>query len=160
MAKVDPYIAFRKVLVKDGRVRILSEKLGTTVREVLGALVHLWAIGDDYADKKGVLHGWKPSDIDEEIGLPGFTAALPADWFAVRDGWAQLPRYQQHNGTTAKTRIADNRRKRASRSCPKKSGQMSGKNVVRGEENRKRIEKKEVLSDICEGLDLGPEDET
>ncbi len=147
MAHVDPYIAFRKVLIKDGRVRIMSEELRTSTREVLGGLVYLWVLADDYADAAGVLFGWRPQDIDDEIGIPGFCDALPEDWFKMKGEWAQLPSYQQHNGTTAKMRIADARRKRRGRGCPEKSGQKP--------DQKRREEKRRDLPPAAPRISVG-----
>jgi len=85
----------------------------------VGALATLWCLADQHATPDGMLFGYLPEDIDRMIGLPGFCKSLPADWIDLTGEWVKLPEYQAHNGTTAKSRAVDQKRKAASRSVSK-----------------------------------------
>lgn len=106
MPQRDPYIAVRKRLLRDGRVRELSRKCHRSVTEVFGSLVTIWLLADDYAEAEtGRMAGYTTTDIDDEVGIKGFCEAMPECWLVVRNGEVYLPKYQEHNGTTAKARI-------------------------------------------------------
>jgi len=118
----DDWIKFRIKLWHDPRVRFLSRKCPASTGQVVGALVRLWSLADQFAHEEngaGVLRGYTPDDINDEVGIPNFVQSLPADWCEIRGDALYLPQYQEHNGTTAKSRAGDAKRKRASRKRPK-----------------------------------------
>lgn len=117
------WIKFRKSLRTDGRVRKMSATLRTSVCEVLGALSVFWSLADENADENGELSGWSIEEMDKEIGIIGFCAALPECWIDLGCEWVKCPDFLEHNGSTAKRRAEDSKRKRAVRNlsakCPK-----------------------------------------
>ena len=130
MAMVDAWIKLRTKLPKDGRLRVASRKChapsvtdvasesvqrNALVTLTLGALVRLWCLADEHADEEGVLFGYTPADVDAEVGVPGFCASLPADWVDLTGEWVKLPDYQEHNGTTGKSRAQATKRKQKER---------------------------------------------
>lgn len=130
MAMVDAWIKLRTKLPKDGRLRVASRKChapsvtdvadeslqrNALVTLALGALVRLWCLADEHADEDGVLFGYTTADIDAEVGVPGFAASLPAEWIDLSGEWVKLPDYQEHNGTTGKSRAQATKRKRRER---------------------------------------------
>jgi hypothetical protein len=156
----DDWIKFRKKLVRDGRVTRASRACNGPVTPasrscnadrstMLGALVTLWCLADDYAERDGLLPHYSAEDIDAEVGVPGFCSALPADWMEVREGAVYLPNYQAHNGPTAKSRAQAARRAAASRGrvTPASRSRHAGVTPKRTKsaprEEKRRIEKKE-----------------
>jgi hypothetical protein len=128
------WIKMRTSLLTDGRVRKVSAKCPQDVHAVIGRLVRLWSLGDAHADENGVLDGWSKADIDREMGCPGFCDALPKDWLeSTPEGWVKLPEYHEHNGSTAKRRATEQKRKKAVR---KTSAPDADKKLPRGEKRR------------------------
>jgi hypothetical protein len=74
------WIKVRTILPTDGRLRIASRKCHALPVTVFGALVTLWCLADSHADENGELIGYTADDIDALVCVPGFAAALPADW--------------------------------------------------------------------------------
>lgn len=146
------WIKVRKSLLKDGRVRIVAAKCNASTVTVLGALVTLWALGDDYADADGMLLGWTAADMDREVGLPGFCESLPADWIDLGGEWLQLPAYQQHNGTTAKSRAQTQRRVAAHRHGKKGNGTVTVPVLQKPYQSREDKSRKENTS--SKGVDF------
>lgn len=68
----------------------------------MGALLKFWSYADTYIRADDTLD-MGLADIDDLVAIPGFAAALPADWLRVIDDeHVELPGYQQHNGIAAK----------------------------------------------------------
>lgn len=119
----DGWIKLRTKLPRDGRLRVASRvchALGvteyrTTVTLMLGAIATLWCLADEHADADGVLTGYTADAIDAEVGVPGFCEALPSEWIDLSGQWVKLPEYQEHNGTTGKSRAQATKRKRKER---------------------------------------------
>lgn len=82
---------------------------------VVGALHATWSIFDAHSED-GTLQGYTPTALDEQIGLPGWTAALEdVGWLILEHGGMTLPRWEEHNGRSAKRRARDANRKAAVR---------------------------------------------
>lgn len=115
-------------------VQILSDKF-----RVIGALHAVWSLFDAHSTD-GVLEGYTPEVLDSAIGLPGFTLALASvGWVSVDAQALVLPRFEDHNGQSAKRRAQDADRKQAVR---KMSAPEADKKRTR-EEKRREEEKKE-----------------
>lgn len=112
----EAWIKVRTVLPTDGRLRIASRKCHASTVTCFGALVTLWCLADSHADENGVLNGYTVDDVDALLGLPGFCNSLPVDWIDVSGEYVKLPNYQQHNGSTGRTRAQATKRKQLSRS--------------------------------------------
>jgi hypothetical protein len=50
------------------------------------------------------MYGWDAEEVDRRVGVPGFAKALPSDWIDLTGEWVKLPEYQEHNGSTGKSR--------------------------------------------------------
>lgn len=129
----DEWIKMRRSLWEDGRVDAIIERLSSlsffmsaerpqNVRtmsgaraQVVGALYRLWSLADQYAQPDGALLHTTKASVDVKVGIEGFCDALPKDWMEERDGVLYLPNYQEHNGSTAKRRATDAKRKRGQR---------------------------------------------
>ena len=110
------WIKFRKKLLRDGRVMELSRLCHAARVTVIGALVTLWSLADEYAEENGCLPGYTIADLNAEIGVQNFCESLPKEWFSLgEDGRIYLPNYHQHNGLTAKKRDQAARRQASRR---------------------------------------------
>ncbi|MCK5226427.1 MAG: hypothetical protein KAQ89_06875 [Planctomycetes bacterium] len=130
------WIKFRKVLLRDGRVRIVSRTCHAPVTHIVGALVTLWAFADDYADESGVLFGYTIDDINNEVGIKKFCESLPECWIDLSGEWVKLPEYQEHNGSTGKKRAQDQARQKRHRSVTDTSRSNGDKKATREEKRR------------------------
>lgn len=132
------WIKVRTVLPTDGRLRIASRKCHASTVTCFGALVTLWCLADQHANENGELVGYTVDDVDALIGLPGFCNSLPADWIDLSGEFVKLPDYQQHNGSTGKSRSQATKRKTLSRSNRDKS-------VTREEKKREEKNKNPIV---------------
>ena len=130
------WIKFRKSLVRDPRVIIVSRTCHAARVTVVGALVTLWCLADDYAEDSGLLPGYTCADIDALVEVPGFCLALPPDWMIIQDESLYLPGYKEHNGITAKSRSQAAERQRRHRSVTHVSRSERDKSVTREEKRR------------------------
>lgn len=107
----------RKKLRTDPRVTVLATRLQRSRAEIIGGLFLLWCLGDEHGEN---LRGLTKPLLDAEIGIPGFSDALPEDWLQERvtskDGNAasslHLPNYVRKNTTTERTRTLTRERVR------------------------------------------------
>jgi hypothetical protein len=118
---------------------------------IIGGLHIAWSIFDTHCDD-GVLVGYTTDAMDAVIGWPGFTQAMiDVEWAALDDtGSLVMPRFDEHNGKSAKRRANDNERKRNSRNgepVPKMSASDADKKRTREEKSRE--EKKEQDQETC-----------
>ncbi|AIN58736.1 hypothetical protein [Pseudomonas soli] len=83
---------------------------------VIGGLHVAWSIFDTHS-ADGVLHGYTTDAMDAVIGWPGFTQAMvDVEWADIdEEGSLVMPRFDEHNGASAKRRANDSERKRVSR---------------------------------------------
>lgn len=148
------WIKVRTILPTDGRLRIASRKCHVLPVTAFGALVTLWCLADAHADESGELVGYTCDDIDAHVGVPGFCESLPADWIDTSGEFVKLPEYQEHNGTTGKTRAQAAKRQKAHRRATEVSRSKRDTSVTRGEERREEEKKKpapagaDLLADI------------
>src|SRR5262245_295220 len=90
---------------------------------VIGALFSVWSVFDQHS-ADGRLVGYSLRAMDDEIGWRGFSAAMHAiGWLEEDDEGLLAPRFDDHNGKSAKRRAQETDRKRTNRST--KSGQIS-----------------------------------
>jgi hypothetical protein len=96
-------------------VRIMSALHADKLR-VIGGLHAVWCLFDAHSED-GQLEGYTPEALDCMIGWDGFTEALAAvAWVEIGDGFLSLPRFDEHNGRSAKRRATETQRKREERS--------------------------------------------
>jgi hypothetical protein len=123
----------------------MAEMLGVSRRECMGLLMDYWSWLDANARTEFVPNLSRKS-LDDVLQCQGLASCLEsvgwAKWSA--DGWTmQVVNYDHHNGTSAKTRASDARKKRISR------GQNRDKNGTREEEEKnKRKDKKKIPDDF------------
>jgi hypothetical protein len=112
---------------------------------IIGGLHIAWSIFDTHSDD-GVLHGYSVDAMDAVIGWPGFTQAMvDVEWAAIEDGGSLvMPRFDEHNGASAKRRANDSERKRNDRkSNSVRNVSASDADSLRTREEKRREEKKE-----------------
>jgi hypothetical protein len=74
---------------------------------LLGCLVRLWAYADTHINDSNHLP-IGADQIDQIVGLPGFTALMPPEWLKIiNPDRVELVRWLEHNGTSAKKRFQD-----------------------------------------------------
>ena len=102
-------------------VRIASGLKWTPV-QALGAIVNSWMIADEHATESGLLEGLTFFDLDAMISCPGLSEAMAnVGWLKETSKGVQFINYEEHNGSTAKSRAREQKRKQLSRKCPPKS---------------------------------------
>lgn len=99
------WLKIRNDLDDDPHVLYLLHLLGgPDVDLVIAKLRRLWRHADRHTTD-GFLMFNSETTIDELVGLPGFAVALvKVGWLEFRDGGAQIVRFEDHNGDSAKRR--------------------------------------------------------
>jgi hypothetical protein len=144
-------------------VRIASALKADKFR-IVGGLHAVWSLADEHTED-GSLPGYTLAALDDSIGWPGFSAAMKnVEWLIEEPQRLVLPRFDEHNGASAKRRAQDAERKRNDRktSAPdadtkrtreeKKREELtltpssppSGKNGANG--NGKHVERKKLAT--------------
>lgn len=107
---------------------------------VVGGLLSAWSLFDVHS-VNGQLEGYSPEVLDETIGFPGFAHAMIAvGWLEFDGSSLWMPRFEEHNGQSAKKRAQDADRKRNDRNS---SASEADKKRTREEKNREEEKKKE-----------------
>jgi hypothetical protein len=118
-------------------VRIMSA-LGADKLRVIGGLHAVWCLFDVHSED-GRLLGYTPEALDQMIGWSGFSQAVAnVDWLAIGDGFLYVPRFDEHNGQSAKRRAMEAQRKREERAkvVPIPSASNADKKRTREEKRR------------------------
>lgn len=126
-------------------VRMLSALKADKLRTV-GGLMSAWCLFDAHSID-GKLEGYTSETLDQHLGWPGFSAAMiSVGWLEDTGQSLVLPRFDTHNGVSAKRRAQDADRKQAVR---KMSASEADKKRTREEKRReeKKEEQLEVLPD-------------
>lgn len=112
---------------------------------IIGGLHVAWSIFDTHSSD-GVLVGYTVDAMDAVVGWPGFTQAMiDVEWASVNDGGSLvMPRFDEHNGASAKRRANDSERKRNDRKNNSvRNVSASDADKSRTREEKRREEKKE-----------------
>ena len=97
------------------KVVSLSSAIDRTLVQTIGALHGAWSIADQHADEVGHVE-MSASALDKLVDTPGFCDGMSTiGWLIVGDQSLQFVSYQEHNGTTAKRRAEDSKRKQEAR---------------------------------------------
>jgi hypothetical protein len=109
-------------------VRTLAHRARTAI--VVGLLHRTWSLADAHTTD-GLLEGYTPEALDDEIGCPGWSAALvEVGWLEVSGKGIALPGFLTHNGQSAKRRDSEAKRMRATR-----PSRAAGSQEVRSDAN-------------------------
>lgn len=105
------WIKMRSNLWDDPRVSRLCDLTDQGEAAVIGALYWLWAAADQHTET-GVMTGLSLRQVDRKTGLAGFGQALcDIGWIAECEGGVCIVNFEEHNGTSAKKRSTEARRK-------------------------------------------------
>lgn len=113
------WIKVRSNICTDPRVFKIARLIGVSPATVVGLLVHLWTWADAHSIDGNALAVTR-NDIDTMVGVTGFADALISiGWLEGEDDALNLPRFNEHNGETAKARALTQKRVAAhrKRSC-------------------------------------------
>ena len=141
------WIKMRVDLRTHPKVVRMAAALRADKLRVIGGLFAVWAIFDAHSSD-GVLDGYSFAAIDVELGWKGFASAMSViGWLDADDGHGlTAPRFEEHNGQSAKRRAMEAERKRLDREADKaatKAGQPSAsdadKKRTREEKRRKDL---------------------
>jgi hypothetical protein len=99
------WIKYRINLPTDPRVVCIAAMVKRPALHVCGGLMAIWAIADQHTTD-GVLPGYTVEAIDMATGIEGFGGAMRVvGWLEVGEGFVAIPRFNEHNGTSAKARL-------------------------------------------------------
>lgn len=109
------WIKMRTNLWDDPRVSQLCDLTDTTEAVVVGGLYWLWSTADEHTET-GLLPGMSLSAVDRKTGIPGMAQSLVAiGWLKDTPEGVVIERFEEHNGTSAKTRAQTAKRVARSR---------------------------------------------
>ena len=132
------WIKMNKSLPRDPRVVRISSALQADRLRTVGGLLSAWCLADELTID-GRLDGYTPELMDELVGFPGLSRAMESvGWLVIGDGFLEIPRFDEHNGKSAKRRAQDSVRKMSARKadkCPQTERTNCGLEKRR-EENR------------------------
>lgn len=111
----DDWIKIRIDLFDDPNVFIMSDILSLNVPTVVGHLVTFWGWMDKHTPD-GTSLKLSDSVIDKRIGVDGFAIALrQVGWLEGKDWALDIPKFDRHNGNSAKARSLEAEAKRLRR---------------------------------------------
>ena len=109
------WIKMRCNLWDDPRISRLVEMTDSSEAAVIGALYWIWATADQHTED-GHMPGLTLRQVDRKTGVPGFAAALvDIGWMTDGPQGVVIQKFEEHNGTSAKRRCAESRRKMSAR---------------------------------------------
>lgn len=140
------WVKWVKGLASRREVIVIASKMRRDPHEIAGRLMVFWEWCDEnFSDDDVVgenvsliLGDNCPAFVDALCGLPGMADALSTpevNWLQFRSGGQIVfPNLARHNGTSAKTRAYDQKKKKAQRNraspkCPRKKGTREEKSV-------------------------------
>jgi hypothetical protein len=138
------WIKMRTDLATCPKVVRISSALHADRLRTVGGLHSVWCLFDTHS-VDGNLEGYTVETVDDLIGFPGFARAMiDAGWLDEIAGGLSLPRFEDHNGLSAKRRAMDSDRKRNVR------------NVSASEADKKRTREEKRREEIKERNDAKP----
>lgn len=142
------WIKMRVDLVEDPAVIAMAFALKIDEYGVVGRLHKLWSWADKHCSSghaKGVTFVW----IDRYIGHTGFAQSVSDEgWLVQGESGIEFPKFDRHNGKSAKTRAEAADRKRVERLVAQESQKNCDKSATREEKRRE-----ELTTSIPNGID-------
>lgn len=130
------WIKMRTNLQRNPRVLRIASALNADRLRVIGGLHAVWSLADEQTED-GRLDAYSFQTIDEMIGWSGFCKALnDVDWIHQDERGVTFPRFDEHNGASAKRRAQEADRKRSARASAKASASQADKKRTREEKRR------------------------
>lgn len=106
------WIKMRADLHTHPKVVRMASALKADRLRIVGGLHSAWCLFDVHS-VDGLLDGYSADTLDDMIGFPGFARAMIAvGWLEENDSSLVMPRFEAHNGQSAKRRAQDADRKR------------------------------------------------
>jgi hypothetical protein len=123
-------------------VRISSALKADTLRTV-GGLMSVWCLFDAHS-VNGIMEGYSSETLDDHLRWGGFSGAMiSVEWLVEDSGLLMLPRFDTHNGQSAKRRAQDADRKKVVRKTS-----ASDADKMRTREEKRREEYKPPISPV------------
>ncbi|WP_335267741.1 DnaT-like ssDNA-binding domain-containing protein [Enterobacter hormaechei] len=133
------WIKMRADLHTHPKVVRMASALKADRLRIVGGLHSAWCLFDVHS-VDGFLDGYSADTLDDLIGFPGFSRAMMAvGWLEQNGESLVMPRFEAHNGQSAKRRAQDADRKRNVR---KASASEADKKRTREEKRRGDIKDK------------------
>lgn len=133
------WIKMRADLHTHPKVVRMASTLKADRLRIVGGLHSAWCLFDVHS-VDGFLDGYSADTLDDLIGFPGFSRAMMAvGWLEENGESLVMPRFEAHNGQSAKRRAQDADRKRNVR---KASASEADKKRTREEKRREDIKDK------------------
>ncbi|MBT1783125.1 Pyocin large subunit [Enterobacter hormaechei subsp. xiangfangensis] len=133
------WIKMRADLHTHPKVVRMASALKADRLRIVGGLHSAWCLFDVHS-VDGLLYGYSADTLDDLIGFPGFSRAMMAvGWLEENGESLVMPRFEAHNGQSAKRRAQDADRKRNVR---KASASEADKKRTREEKRREDIKDK------------------
>lgn len=133
------WIKMRADLHTHPKVVRMASALRADRLRIVGGLHSAWCLFDVHS-VDGFLDGYSADTLDDLIGFPGFSRAMMAvGWLEENGESLVMPRFEAHNGQSAKRRAQDADRKRNVR---KASASEADKKRTREEKRREDIKDK------------------
>lgn len=109
------WIKLRTNLWDDPRISKLCDLTEQPEASIVGGLYWLWATADDHTEC-GILPGLTTRAIDRKTGVNGLGQGLvDIGWLADHPEGVRIVNFEEHNGTSAKRRCSEAKRKGESR---------------------------------------------
>jgi hypothetical protein len=106
------WIKMRTDLLTCPKVVRMASALNADRFRIVGGLLSVWCLFDAHS-VDGFLCGYTLAALDDLAAWPGFSAAMKAvGWLEENDESLVLPRFEAHNGASAKRRAQDADRKK------------------------------------------------
>lgn len=136
------WIKMRADLHTHPKVVRMASALKADRLRIVGGLHSAWCLFDVHS-VDGFLDGYSADTLDDLIGFPGFARAMMAvGWLEEEGESLVMPRFEAHNGQSAKRRAQDADRKRNKRNVVKTSASEADKKRTREEKRREDIKDK------------------
>lgn len=133
------WIKMRVDLQTHPKVFRMASALNADKLRIIGGLHSAWCLFDVHADN-GVIVGYTRDVLDHMIGWPGFSdAMISVGWLDENDESLSVPRFDAHNGKSAKRRATDSDRKRIGRLSAQHADTCPTENGTREEKRREEI---------------------
>lgn len=144
------WIKMRADLRRHPKVVRMASALDADKLRVIGGLHAVWSLFDEQTED-GLLEGYSPKALDDEIAWPGFADAMQAiGWLEYDKEYGLFaPEFDEHNGQSAKRRAQETKRKRQERADADKGAQPDGQMSASGaDKKRSREDKREESSSL------------
>lgn len=150
------WIKMRSDLHTHPKIVRMASALKADRLRIVGGLHSAWCLFDVHS-VDGFLDGYSPETLDDMIGFPGFSRAMMAvGWLEVDGENLVMPRFDEHNGQSAKRRAQDAARKRSVR---KMSASKADKMTTREEKRREDLKDKPLSNARDKNLPADPPQE-